>query len=102
LAEEQQTDPVIGKHAAPRVISGLSNPEPLFPEGTALSEHTQLGMAPGEVSTGDHGGQVDLTEALVAPPITEGHHDRSAIIYSPTIVALGLIGYAKGAVRHRL
>jgi hypothetical protein len=80
------------------VISGLSNPEPLFPKGTALSEHAQLGMAPGEVSTGDHGGQVDLTETLVAPPITEGHHDRSVIVYGPTIVALGLTGYAKGAV----
>jgi hypothetical protein len=38
----------------------------------------------------------------MAPHIAEGHHDRSVIVYCPTIVALGLIGYAKGAVRHRL
>jgi hypothetical protein len=84
------------------VIRSLGNPQPLFPEGTALSKQAQLGMAPGEVSTGDHRGQVDLTEALVAPHITEGPHDWSVIVYGPTIVALGLMGYAQGTVRYRL
>ena len=58
LAEGQHTHPPRGKHQAPGVSSRLGNPEPFFPEGTALGEHAQLGMAPGEVGTGDHGGQV--------------------------------------------
>ena len=70
----------------------LGNPEPFFPEGTALGEHAQLGMAPGEPGTGGHGGQDDLTEALAAPRPLEGRHGLPEAVDRPTIVALGLVG----------
>ena len=52
----------------------LGNPEPFFPNNSALGEHAQLGMAPGEDGTGEHGRQVDLIEALVAPRPFEWRH----------------------------
>ena len=45
LAEGQQTDPPRGKHEARGVINRLGNPQPFVPEGAALSERAQLGMA---------------------------------------------------------
>ena len=82
-------------HEAPGVRNRLGNPEPFFPEGTALGEHAQLSMAPGEPGTGGHRGQDDLTEALVAPRPLEGRHGLSEAVDGPTIVALELVGYAK-------
>ena len=92
LAEGQQTDPPRGKHEAPGVSHRLGNPEPFFPEGPALGEHAQLGMAPGEPGTGEHGGQEGLTEALAAPRPVEGRHGLPEAVDRPTIVALGLVG----------
>ena len=92
LAEGQQTDPPRGNHEAPGVSHRLGNPQPFVPEGTALGEHAQLGMAPGEVGTGEHGGQVDLTEALAAPRPVEGRHGLPEAVDRPTIVALGPVG----------
>ena len=80
----------------------LGNPQPFFPEGTALGERAQLGMAPGEVGTGGHGGQDELTEALVAPRPVEGRHGLLEAVDRPTIVALGVVGYAEALVRQRL
>ena len=84
------------------MINRLGNPEPFFPEGTALGEHAQLGMAPGELGTGVHGGQDDLTEALVALRPVEGRHGLPEAVDRPTIVALGLVGYAEVLVRQRV
>ena len=56
------------------VINRLGNPEPFFPEGPALSERAQLGMAPGEPGTGEHSGQDSHTEVLAAPRPFEGRH----------------------------
>jgi hypothetical protein len=83
------------------VSSCLGNPEALFPDGTALSEYPQLGMAPGEVGACEHGEQVGL-KALVVPRIAEGRYALSLKVDHPTIVALGLVGYAKAAFRYRL
>ena len=102
LAEGQQTDPVIGPHEACGVSNRLGNPEPFFPERPALGERPQLGMAPGEVGTGEHGGQDELTEALAAPRPVEGCHGLPEAVDRPTIVALGLIGSAEVGVRQRL
>ena len=102
LAEGQQTDPPRGHHEARGVSHRLGNPEPFFPEGTALGERAQLGMAPGEVGTGGHGGQEDLAEALVAPRPVEGRHGLPEAVDRPTIVALGLVGVAEVLVRQRL
>ena len=70
----------------------LGNPEPFFPEGPALGERAQLGMARGEAGTGVHGGQENLAEALVAPRPLEGRHGLPEAVDRPTIVALGLVG----------
>ena len=91
LAEGQQTNPPRG-HEAPRVRHRLGNPEPFVPEGPALSEHAQLGMAPGEEGTGEHGGQVGLAETLVAPRPFEGRHGLPEAVNRLTIVALGMVG----------
>ena len=56
----------------------------------------------GEVGTGEHGGQDDLTEALVAPRPVEGCHGLPEAVDRPTIVALGLVGLAEALVRQRL
>ena len=74
------------------VINRLGNPEPFVPEGPALSERAQLGMAPGELGTGVHGGQEDLAEALAALRPVEGCHGLPEAVDCPTIVALGLVG----------
>ena len=57
----------MGKHQTPGVLNRLGNPEPLLPEGAALGERAQFGMARGENGTGVHGGQDKKTEALAAP-----------------------------------
>ncbi len=81
------------------VSSRLGDPEPFFPEGPALSERAQLGMARGEPGTGEHGGQEDLTQALVAPRPLEGRHGLPEAFDRPTIVPLGLVGSTEVAVR---
>ena len=73
----------------------LGDPQPFVPEGTALGEHAQLGMVLGEGSTGEHGGQEDLTEALAAPRPVEERHGLPEAVDRPTIVALGLVGDAE-------
>ena len=70
----------------------LSDPQPFFPKGLARSEQAQLGMAPGEVGTGDHGGQEDLTEALSAPRPVERRYGLLEAVNRPTIVTLSCIG----------
>ena len=59
-------------------------------------------MAPGEPDTGEHGGQGELTEALVAPRPVEGRHSLPVVVDRPTIVALGLVGSAEVEVRQRV
>jgi hypothetical protein len=66
LVEPQETAPPTADHHAGWVIHRLGNLKPFVAEGPALGERAQLGMAPGEVGTGDHGGQDDPAEALVA------------------------------------
>ena len=74
MAEGQQTDTPRGQRKAPGVIDRLGNPEPFFPEGPALSKDAQLGIAPGEVGTGQHGRQGHLAEALAPLRPVEGYH----------------------------
>ena len=95
LAEGRQTDPPRGLHEARGVINRLGNPQPFFPEGSALGEHAQLGMAPGEAGTGEHGRQDDLTETLAAPRPVKGRHGLPEAVDRPMIVALGLVGHAE-------
>ena len=73
LADGQQTDPPEGHHEGRGVIHDLGHPQPFLPAGTALSEQAELGMACGQVGTGEHRGQADMPEALVAPRPLEGH-----------------------------
>ena len=56
LGGEQQTDTPIGILEAPGVNNRLGNPQPFFPKAMPRSERAQLGMALGEVGTGQHGG----------------------------------------------
>jgi hypothetical protein len=84
------------------VSSRLGNSEPLFPEGPALSEQAQLGLAGGEAGMGDHRGQDILAEALVAPRPLQGRRGLLVEVDRPPTVALGLIGLAEVAVRQRL
>jgi len=49
-------------------------------------------MARGEVSTGGHRGQDELTEALVAPRTVEERHGLPEGIDRPTILAMGVVG----------
>src|SRR5262245_28597497 len=94
LAELQHTDPPEGIHQATWVVNCLGNPESLFPEGTALSEHAELGMACGEVGTGVDGGEEDKPQALAAPCPVEGRHGLFVTVDRPTIVTVSLIGIA--------
>ena len=89
-------------HEAAGVRHRLGNPQPFFPEGTALGERAQLGMAPGEEGTGEHGGQDGVPEALMAPRPVEGRHGLPEAVDRPTIVALGSVGEAEVIVRQRL
>ena len=102
LAEEQQTNPPRGNHEARGVRNRLGNPEPFFPKSTALGEPAQLGMAPGKVGTGVHGGQDNLTEALAALRPVEGRYGLPEAVDRPTIVALELVGYAEELIRLRV
>ena len=79
------------------MIDRLGNPEPFVPEGTALGERAQLGMAPGEVGTGDHGGQDNPAESLVAPRPVEGRHSLPEAVDRLTIIALGPVSEAEVA-----
>jgi hypothetical protein len=92
LAEGQQTDLQRGSHQARGVSNRLGNLQPLFPKGKALGERPQLGMAPGEPGMGAHGGEEDLTKALVVPCPVEGHHGLPVVGYRPTILQEGQEG----------
>ena len=81
------------------MIDRLGNPQPFFPKGTTLGEHPQLGMAPGEPGTGEHRGQVGLTEALAALRPVEGRHGLPEAVDCPTVVALRMVGQTKILVR---
>src|SRR5262245_16705677 len=80
----------------------LGNLEPFVPEGTALSEHTQLGIVLGETGTGVHGGQGTKAEALMAPRPVEERYSLSVAGNRLTIVALSPVGSAEGMVRQPL
>jgi hypothetical protein len=84
------------------VHNRLSDPESFFLEGTALSEQAQLGITRGEVSTGEHSRQENLTKALVALRPVEERHGLPQEVYCPTIVALGVVGLAEALVRQRV
>jgi hypothetical protein len=81
------------------VRNRLGNPKPFFSDGTALGEHPQVSVAPGEVGTEEYSGQEDQTEVLVTPCPFEGRHSLFVAVDRPTIVALGLVGSAEGEVR---
>jgi hypothetical protein len=84
------------------MIDHLGNREPFLPEGPALGERAQLGMARGEVGTGEHGGQVDPADALVAPHTLQDRYGLSEAVDRSTIVALGVVGHAEVLTRQRL
>ena len=102
LVEGQQTDPPRGQHETRRVSNRLGNAEPFFPEGTALSERPQLGMARGESHLALHSRQEDLTEALATVRPVEERHSLPEAVDRPTIVSLGMVGLAEGQVRQRV
>ena len=56
----------------------------------------------GEVGTGEHGRQDDLTEVLAAPRPVECRHGLPEAVDCSTIVTLGLVGFAEVLVRQRL
>jgi hypothetical protein len=102
LPEGQQTDSLSGKHQAAGVIDRLCDPQPFFAEGTTFGELPQLGIAVGEGGSGEYGGQGDLAEPLAVPCSLDGRHGPCEAVDRPTIVALGLVGGVKVAVRPRL
>jgi len=83
-------------------MNRLGNLAPFFCESTPLSECAQFGMAPGEPARDEHGGKDKLTEALAAPCSLEERRGLLEVIDGPTIVTLGLVGEAEGAVRLRV
>ena len=95
VAEGQQADPPRGKHQTAGVINRLGNAEPFVPEGSALGEQAQLGMARGESGTGKHSGQEGLPEVLVAPRTLEERDRLPEAVNRPTIVSLGLVGSSR-------
>jgi len=91
LVKGQQTHPPRGKHQARGVSHRLGNPQAFVPECPALGECAQLGMAPDEAGTGEHGGQDVFTKALVAAYPVEGRYGLSKAVNRPTIVVLVLV-----------
>ena len=58
-------------------------------------------MALGESVTGEHGGEEELTEALVVPLPIEERYSLPEAVDRPTIVALVAVGLAEVPVRQR-
>jgi hypothetical protein len=83
------------------VIDCLGHPQPFFPEGTALGECAQLGMALGEVGTGAHGRQESLAEVLVTLRPLHGRHHLYVAVDRPRIVALSHAGCTEVVVPQR-
>jgi hypothetical protein len=82
------------------VSSRLSHPEPLFPAGPALSEHTELSMGHSEICTREHGGQSKLTDdALTAWGRVEARYGLPEAVYRPTMVTLHRGGHTEVVVR---
>src|SRR5262249_25060202 len=99
LAEGQQANPPRGKHEACGMSNRLGNPQSFFHEGLAFSERPALGMTRGELGPGGYGGQINPTEALVAPRAVEERHGLSEEVDRPTRVALGAVSRAEVLVR---
>ena len=81
-------------------VSAIS--KPFFPKDSALGEQAQLSVAAGEIGTREHGGQEQLTAALVAQRPVKGRHSLPEAVDRSTIVTLGLIGDTKVLVRQRV
>src|SRR5262245_50434854 len=90
-----------GMHQVPRLSYRLGNPQPFFPDGHTFSERAQLGMAPGEVGTGGHGGQESRAEALVPPRTVEDGYGLPEAVDCLTIVASIQVDSGEVAVRKR-
>jgi hypothetical protein len=83
------------------VIDRLSDQQPFVPEGPALGERAQLGMAPGEHGTGGHGRQGGSKALVVLHPI-EIRSGLPTAVDRPPIVTLGVVDLAKVLVRQRM
>jgi hypothetical protein len=59
-------------------------------------------MAPGEEVTGKHGGQIDLTDAVVAARPLEKRYGLPEALNRPMIVALSIVGHTQVLVRQRM
>ena len=102
LAEGEPTDSPRGYDTTRRVVVRFGIPQPFFPQGPALGECPQLGMAHGQSGPGAYGWRDRITEALVTPLPLEGCHGLPEISDGPTIVPLGLVGLSEAEVRLRL
>lgn len=79
--------------------NGLGNLEPFVSAGPAFGEQTELGMVPGKLRTGVHGGQEHLAQALVALYAFEGRHGALQAGDRLAIVALGTVSLAEALIR---
>ena len=60
LTERHHPYPIIGPDEAHAVRKRLGHLKPFFAEDSTLGEHTQLGMTPGENSTGECGREENI------------------------------------------
>src|SRR5262249_42442565 len=90
------------KHETREMRNRFGRLEPFVPEGTALSEGAQLGMAGGEAGTGLHGGQEALPEALAARRTVEEGYGLPEAVDRLTIITLELVGSAEAQVGQRM
>jgi hypothetical protein len=82
--------------------SRLGDSKPCVPEGTALGEHSQLSMAPGEVSMGGHGRQDNPAQTFVVLRTFEGHHSLPEAVDRLPILALDPVREAELLIRECL
>jgi hypothetical protein len=84
------------------MIHRLGNVDPFLPEGIALGEYVQLGMAHGEPGPGGHGRQDSEAETLATPCPVEDRHGLPEAVDRLMIAALGVVGCTKVEICQRV
>src|SRR5262245_55660561 len=83
------------------MIDHLGNLEPFGPQGAALGELAEFGMAHCEPGTGAYGGQDGMPKALMALRLLDGRRGLPKVVDRQPIRALGLVSGAEVVVRSR-
>jgi hypothetical protein len=98
LAAGEQPDPRQRNGNAVGLLGLLSSPHRFCSHATPLGKAAQFGQAPGDMATGDHGGQRGPAEARIAQLAGEHYHRPPRSVQRLPEVPHGTVRHAQGTL----